>query len=442
MSEAAILVEGLSKEYRIGRKQTYGTLRDTLASSFRAPIDGLRSAFRGNRKADRANGKQDDLIWALKDVGFEVRPGEVVGVIGRNGAGKSTLLKILSRITEPTSGDAWINGRVASLLEVGTGFHFELSGRENIYLNGAILGMHRQEIDRKFDEIVEFSEVGKFIDTPVKRYSSGMHLRLAFSVAAHLEPEILLVDEVLAVGDAAFQKRCLGKMEDVAATGRTVLFVSHNLGAVKSLCQTSLVLRNGQVSFRGSVVEGLGYYSRSLNEDSADDQLKPSGTVCDSVQINGNSDGVGVEVEGESPFFAAARLHLHHKYVKAQLYCMIDDYVGDSVVHHRVQCEEIGFASLATGSYRFKIDFPALWLAPGVYTLRFKFMGRDSSGRDWKCESERVLVNVTGSMEGLSRAKLAPAAQWSLQSDEVIPTKSESKYSFAYEQQALSDLRS
>jgi lipopolysaccharide transport system ATP-binding protein len=237
MSEIAIRVENLSKQYKIGAvKHRHNTLRDQLA-------DGLTALVRRNGQAYPSK----DTIWALKDVSFEIREGEVVGVIGRNGAGKSTLLKILSRITAPTSGYARIHGRVGSLLEVGAGFHFELTGRENIYLNGAILGMKRVEIDRKFDEIVAFAEMEEFIDTPVKRYSSGMYMRLAFAVAAHLEPEILLVDEVLAVGDAAFQKKCLGRIGDVANEGRTVLFVSHNMTAILGLCQRVIVLDDGHV---------------------------------------------------------------------------------------------------------------------------------------------------------------------------------------------------
>jgi lipopolysaccharide transport system ATP-binding protein len=238
MSEIAIRVEDLGKRYRIGGpKEAYGTLRDSLVSLAKVP---LRAVQRGS-----ANGHRE--FWALRDVSFEVKRGEVLGVIGRNGAGKSTLLKILSQITEPTTGYAEIRGRVGSLLEVGTGFHPELTGRENIYLNGAILGMKKAEIDRAFDEIVEFAEIEQFLDTPDKRYSSGMYMRLAFSIAAHLEPEILIVDEVLAVGDGAFQKKCLGKMGDVANEGRTVLFVSHNLAAVESLCRRAVVLSAGNV---------------------------------------------------------------------------------------------------------------------------------------------------------------------------------------------------
>lgn len=254
MNDVAILVEGLSKRYRIGQRKGYLTLRDALARSWRSAL----SLFRNRVKTGPKNA--NNYIWALRDVSFEIKKGEIVGIIGRNGAGKTTLLKILSRITEPTKGCAEIHGRVASLLEVGTGFHPELTGRENIYLNGAILGMKRAEIERKFDEIVAFAEIEKFIDTPVKRYSSGMYVRLAFAVAAHLEPEILLVDEVLAVGDASFQKKCLGKMGEVAREGRTVLFVSHNMGAIKSLCNRGILLENGNVSIDGSAPNVVDRY--------------------------------------------------------------------------------------------------------------------------------------------------------------------------------------
>jgi len=247
-----IKVENLSKEYSTGvREAPYSTLRESFVRAAAAPLRRLRGQGRKTRE-----GK----IWALREVGFEVTPGEVVGIIGRNGAGKSTLLKILSRITEPTTGLVELYGRVGSLLEVGTGFHPELTGRENIYLNGAILGMKRTEITRKFDEIVAFAEVEQFLDTPVKRYSSGMYMRLAFAVAAHLEPEILLVDEVLAVGDAQFQAKCLGKMGEVAREGRTVLFVSHNLGSVANLCPRSLLMAQGALADDGPSQEIIGKY--------------------------------------------------------------------------------------------------------------------------------------------------------------------------------------
>ncbi len=259
MKDIAIRVENLGKRYTIGVGQRHDTLRDALAD-FR-----LRIADFGRKSPkSRIENPKSGEFWALKDVSFEVHRGEVVGIIGRNGAGKSTLLKILSRITEPTTGYAEIHGRVGSLLEVGTGFHPELTGRENIYLNGAILGMKRTEIDRKFDEIVAFSEIEKFLDTPVKRYSSGMYVRLAFAVAAHLEPEILLVDEVLAVGDAAFQKKCLGKMGDIAGEGRTVLFVSHNMAAIHSFCPRTICLLQGKLYADGDSADVIEKYLVSM----------------------------------------------------------------------------------------------------------------------------------------------------------------------------------
>lgn len=257
MADTVIKVEGLSKQYTIAAaKQRHDTLRDHL-------MDGLKSLVRFDRKRPPST----DMIWALKDVSFELKRGEVLGLVGRNGAGKSTLLKILSRITEPTAGWAEIHGRVGSLLEVGTGFDRELTGRENIYLSGAILGMRKSEIDRKFDEIVAFSEVDKFLETPVKRYSSGMYVRLAFGVAAHLEPEILLVDEVLAVGDAAFQRKCLGKMDSVTKEGRTILFVSHNMAAVSRLCTRALWIDQGRVKHLSSPEEVVAAYLDSTAQE-------------------------------------------------------------------------------------------------------------------------------------------------------------------------------
>jgi lipopolysaccharide transport system ATP-binding protein len=251
MSDIAIRVENLSKRYEIGAaKRRHDTLRDQIA-------DGLKTVFSRNGQPRQLK----ESIWALKDISFEIKHGEVVGFIGRNGAGKSTLLKILSRITAPTAGHAEVRGRVGSLLEVGTGFHGELTGRENIYLNGAILGMKKAEIDRNFDAIVAFAEIDKFLDTPVKHYSSGMYVRLAFAVAAHLEPEILIVDEVLAVGDAAFQKKCLGKMGQVATEGRTILFVSHSMQTIASLCETAIWLESGCTKLLGPAHSVIQHYS-------------------------------------------------------------------------------------------------------------------------------------------------------------------------------------
>jgi lipopolysaccharide transport system ATP-binding protein len=256
MAHPVITVDRLSKRYTIGHRGANGDgLRHAIERAARAPITWLRSGFAGN-------GARHEEFWALRDLSVQVTQGEAVGIIGHNGAGKSTLLKILSRITEPTSGTAHIRGRVASLLEVGTGFHPDLTGRENIFLNGAILGMSRQETMRKFDQIVAFAEVEQFLDTPVKRYSSGMHMRLAFSVAAHLEPEILIVDEVLAVGDTQFQKKCIDRMTEVGKSGRTVLFVTHNLAALRALCHRAVVLRSGGVVLDGTVDDAISCYQR------------------------------------------------------------------------------------------------------------------------------------------------------------------------------------
>lgn len=269
MSHLSIEVAHLGKEYHIGGPQKqYHRLTDQLADMAAAPFRRAAKLLRG-----QASGvaELDEAIWAIKDISFQIQPGEVVGIIGRNGAGKSTLLKILSGITDPTEGRADLYGRVGSLLEVGTGFHPELTGRENIFLYGAILGMKRSEINRKLDEIVAFAEVDKFLDTPVKHYSSGMYVRLAFSVAAHLEPEILLVDEVLAVGDVAFQRKCLGKMDDVARTGRTVVFVSHNMGLLQQLCERGIYLQGGTVHTDGSITDAVDAYLQTLEQSKTTD---------------------------------------------------------------------------------------------------------------------------------------------------------------------------
>lgn len=281
MSETAIHVQGLGKEYRIGKCESYRSLRDTLAEAFHRPF----------RRSAR---EQVENFWALKDVSFEVKQGEVIGIIGRNGAGKSTLLKILSRITEPTKGYADIYGRIASLLEVGTGFHPELTGRENIYLNGAILGMKKTEIQRHFDDIVAFAEVGKFLDTPVKHYSSGMHVRLGFSVAVHLEPEILVVDEVLAVGDAQFQRKCLAKLKSVGRTsGRTILFVSHNMAAVRGICTRGILLDHGVTVLQGQIDEVVDSYLKDNPQTGvASQSLETPSFFLDSVEIRQARGGV------------------------------------------------------------------------------------------------------------------------------------------------------
>jgi lipopolysaccharide transport system ATP-binding protein len=277
MAAPVISVQGVSKDYALRTVEQHERLYDVMSDAVKAPLRFMRKLGRGAPRSER--------FWALRDIGFELKPGEVLGIIGRNGAGKSTLLKILSRITAPTEGKLTLRGRMASLLEVGTGFHPELSGRENIYLNGAILGMTRREIDRKFDEIVAFAEIDRFIDTPVKRYSSGMYVRLAFAVAAHLEPDILVIDEVLAVGDAEFQKKCLGKIGDVAVGGRAVLFVSHNMQAVQSLCTQCMLLKEGRIAGLAAPSQVISQYLESGNANSETEWTNREGIGNEQVRL-------------------------------------------------------------------------------------------------------------------------------------------------------------
>ncbi len=319
MNDIAIKVDGLSKQYRIGERESYKALRDVIADAAKAPFRRVRSALDRRPTTDdgHSNGRPSSVdgrsFWALSDVSFDVKRGEVVGIIGRNGAGKSTLLKILSRITKPTRGHATIHGRVGSLLEVGTGFHPELTGRENIYLNAAILGMRKAEVAKKFDEIIAFAEVEKFIDTPVKRYSSGMYVRLAFAVAAHLEPEVLIIDEVLAVGDAAFQKKCLGKIGEVAHGGRTVIFVSHNMAAIRNLCTEVIWLEGGKVIDHGDSATIVDQYLRTTIGQSG------SSVELAGVQRQGSAGArlkiTGMEFNGGTPVFHGERLRVRIDFV-------------------------------------------------------------------------------------------------------------------------------
>ena len=315
MISPAIRISHLTKLYRIGLKERrHETLTGAITAFVRSPVSNYR-VLKQLTSFGTGEDEAEDVLCALKDISLEVEEGEVFGIIGANGAGKSTLLKVLSGITEPSSGRAEIFGRVASLLEVGTGFHPELTGRENVYLNGTILGMKKVEIDRKFDEIVAFSEVEKFIDTPVKRYSSGMKVRLAFAVAAHLDPEILLIDEVLAVGDAAFQRKCLGKMSDVARAGRTVLFVSHNMTAVSTLCSRAVLLKKGQVAYDGAANDVVGEYLAAIEDEPSeitwDDQMRaPGNDVIRVVAVRAFSESGPVQ-----PFPIDQPLHLEVDYV-------------------------------------------------------------------------------------------------------------------------------
>lgn len=400
MSDTVIKVENLSKMFEIGTAQPkYHTLRDHL-------VDGVGSLFRRNGKKSAGG----DIIWALKDVSFEVKQGEVLGIIGRNGAGKSTLLKILSRITEPTSGFAEIYGRVGCLLEVGTGFHPELTGRENIYLNGAILGMKKTDIDRKFDEIVAFSEVEKFIDTPVKRYSSGMHVRLAFAVAAHLEPEILIVDEVLAVGDAEFQRKCLNRMENATKEGRTVLFVSHNMAAVQSLCTRAIYLRDGAVALDATVEQTMTTYLSSVQQKIdemplADRQDREGG---DQLRI------VGIEFQDAQ---TGDRLHtllsgqdinicMHYECLARQAIDRVSFAIGFFTLNgsHLITCgsDVIGVKfDVEPGSGSCVCRIPKWPLTAGRYTFNV-FANRNGTELDWVKDAGYIDVEA-GSFYGTSR---------------------------------------
>jgi len=355
----AIRCDRIGKQYRLGARERYTLLRDVIADAVRAPFGGRRES--------------PPSFWALRDIDLEVRHGEVLGIIGRNGAGKSTLLKILSRITDPTEGRAWVQGRVGSLLEVGTGFHPELTGRENIYLNGAILGMRRGEIAAKFDEIVAFAEIERFLDTPVKHYSSGMYVRLAFAVAAHLEPEILLVDEVLAVGDAAFQRKCLGKMDDVAAEGRTVLFVSHNMAAITKFARTCLLLDEGRVVERGRSDAVIARYlseafaaggEMTYREDSTKDAQILRLCLRDSA-----GDVAGV-IDPSSPIRIEAEFCVRRPTRQMHVAFMIDLPDGTAVYHSTTRESPHLPASWPIGRHTVEMVVPGGLLNCGTYIVR------------------------------------------------------------------------
>ncbi len=436
MSDFIIRVENLGKKYRIRHQQQerYVALRDVMAkrvmsigssvlSGIRSWVPGLRcSASNGHQPISNGNGNhasrdteyrtpnpqnltpKTEEFWALKDVSFDVKQGEVVGIIGRNGAGKSTLLKILSWITEPTEGRVRIRGRVASLLEVGTGFHPELTGRENIFVNGAILGMTREEVRRKFDEIVAFAEIEKFLDTPVKRYSSGMYVRLAFAVAAHLEPEILLVDEVLAVGDAEFQKKCLGKMSEVARGGRTVLFVSHNMAAIKSLTTKCFVLNNGRCLFSGITGSAIKFYTNITNENEIN-AVKDWGcgthtTICEAQLLDEAGQPTRTYTPGQ-PLCLEITLTTDGMSNLSLDGFLLDEtrtkigYLSDYQFHGRpLPCK--------AGRYIYHLELTPLWLASGRYSfdlttaiansnwdhyvdtaIEFEVVGCNPSGLSW-----------------------------------------------------------
>ncbi|HEY5043995.1 MAG TPA: ABC transporter ATP-binding protein [Verrucomicrobiae bacterium] len=382
MSDAIIQVKGLGKKYLLHHQQEgrrYKALRDVIAGRAKSLFQSPKS---------KVQSPKSEEFWALRDVSFEVKRGDVVGIIGRNGAGKSTLLKLLSRITEPSKGSIRLRGRVASLLEVGTGFHPELTGRENIYLNGAILGMGRAEIAKKFDEIVAFAEVEKFLDTPVKRYSSGMYMRLAFAVAAHLEPEILIVDEVLAVGDAAFQKKCLGKMQDVSKGGRTVLFVSHNMAAVQQLCNQGILLEKGSIVAEGAASQVVqSYTSRSASRSESQVQLEGMGrhswfdlrlrltsfTVNDGRPLfHGESCEFTMEFAGSADF-EEAWFGVGFSGLDGMRYATYDSYVARGMV-----------AVKAGSKQTIRLQIDRLPLQPGIYLVDLgAALGSTSSPSDY-----------------------------------------------------------
>lgn len=404
----AIKVENLSKAYQIGQIGT-GTISRDIERWFVTRVLGREDPFlKLGQVNDRTTKGESDVVWSLKDIDLEIEQGDAVGIIGRNGAGKSTLLKLLSRVTSPTTGCIKIKGRVASLLEVGTGFHQELTGRENVYLNGSILGMRKKEIDRKLDEIVDFSGVERYIDTPVKRYSSGMSVRLAFAVAAHLESEILIVDEVLAVGDAEFQKKCIGKMDEVSSKdGRTILFVSHNMGAVQELCQRGIHIDMGEIALSGEVSDCIGNYY----------QLKPSALVSDDksrmpialgfMEVNGSrtpSINTGESVVISQDFVS-------HETEDPVMYVIVENSLGQSMVHASVNSKKIGFDTLE-GKYTLTVELPPLWLSPGLYSVYSKFITRIPRRR---LISERVMLRVTGEYDKTGRTLLTPKVKWCLE---------------------------
>jgi lipopolysaccharide transport system ATP-binding protein len=363
VSDVAITARGVGKRYRLGTRARYRSLRDSLS--------GLVP-----RLLRRSPAPEATTFWALEDVSFEIKCGEAIGLIGRNGAGKSTLLKILSRITEPTTGEIALSGRVGSLLEVGTGFHPELTGRENIFLNGAILGMHRGEIERKFDEIVAFSEIEKFLDTPVRHYSSGMYTRLAFAVAAHLEPEILVVDEVLAVGDAAFQKKCMGKMGDVASQGRTIIFVSHNMGAINRLCGSTLWLDKGRIVEQGPTRDVVAHYLTSNSSENGFCEW-PEGIANRGIdefkllaaRIHSNTGAVTANVDMRYPFAVALDYRLDKPIPQGRVGFMVSTADGTIVFDSYDTDLENLQGPRNPGTYSIRCEIPGHLLLPGRYLI-------------------------------------------------------------------------
>jgi lipopolysaccharide transport system ATP-binding protein len=417
MSNDAVRVSSVGKRYQIGgAREAYPTLRDTLVSVVTGPIARLRHPGSYSHHID--------WFWALRDVSFEMKTGEVLGIIGRNGAGKSTLLKVLSRITEPTEGRVELWGRVGSLLEVGTGFHPELTGRDNVWLNGAILGMRRAEIQRRFDEIVEFAGISRFLDTPVKRYSSGMYVRLAFAVAAHLDPDILVVDEVLSVGDAEFQKKCLAKMGETSRSGRTVLFVSHNMAAVRSLCSRAIVLEEGKQTFDGSPMQAVAHYLRGQSANRAqrvwDDVRRApggDGVACRSVAVRDAHGEVTADIDVQEPFSLEVDFEIHEDGQRAGLTLVMFNDQGTmlfSTLNNRDP--DWHGRALARGTYRSICRIPDNLLNGGdhsvsvlVWTDGYRVLAREDDVVHFHVhDTGGARGDYMGGMEGALR----PALQW------------------------------
>ncbi len=377
MSNPVISIRGLGKRYKLGetfQRPSYETLRDKIVEVFKAPFQkGITNREKEKKAAEK-------YFWALKDISLDVHQGEILGVIGANGAGKTTLLRILTQITDPTEGEIRMRGRVASLLEVGTGFHPELTGRENIFMNGAVLGMGRSEIKKNFDEIVDFAEVEKFVDTPVKRYSTGMRVRLAFAVAAHLEPEILLIDEVLAVGDAAFQKKCLGKMENVAGEGRTVLFVSHNMGSINKLCEKAICLDRGKITKEGESDRVISYYLIKMTSDAAngeqtwEDGVSNNGVdelTLFAVRILNDNNQITSIVDARKPFSIEIQYKINRPLPYCRIGFLLTTLYGVVVFETYDSDNEQYVGKRDTGIYISRCVVPADLLNPGSYRISF-----------------------------------------------------------------------
>jgi lipopolysaccharide transport system ATP-binding protein len=370
MKDIILKVENISKQYRLGQVGTGSLLHDI--NRWWHKIRGLEDPYlKIGEVNDRATKGESDYVWALQDINFEVERGEVVGIIGKNGAGKSTLLKLLSRVTAPTTGSVKFGGRVASLLEVGTGFNGEMTGRENIYLNGAILGMTKKEISSKLDEIIEFSGCERYIDTPVKRYSSGMTVRLAFAVAAFLEPEILIVDEVLAVGDAEFQKKAIGKMQDISRGGRTVLFVSHNMAAIKQLCTKTIMMENGMIVFEGKTDDGIEYYLQSNQYEGykgsyVNEAIAESGII--SLALVDKNNTIRTEYGFDEPISVKVKVKVALQHLNAHLSCRVVDrnerIIFTSEIKLRLEINQPGI-------YEFELQLPEKFLVPNKFNLTF-----------------------------------------------------------------------